>query len=204
MFRTPVVAVVASALMACGGGSSGPDDGAVASVTLAPDSAVAGRGATVSKMSTLTLVVTLRDANGNVLPTADHSVTYASSDEGVATVNDGTVLAVGAGTATISATSNGKSAAAKITVPWRLTQIDGHNLPTLSVTGGRLAFYGDASYERITLFSSGPQVSAGTYSVVTSQVMLTGSESGLGILTGPVLKVKFGAPPTPPEYTYLR
>lgn len=204
MIRTPVAALVASALMACGGSSSGPDDGAVASVTLAPDSAVNGRGATVSKTSTLTLVVTLRDANGNVLPTADHSVTYASSDEAVATVNDGTVLAVGAGTTTISATSNGKSASARITVPWRLTQIDGHNLPTQNVTSGRLAFYGDATYERVTLWTGGPQVKTGTYSVVTSQVMLTGSENGLGILSGPVLKVKFGAPPAPPEYTYLR
>lgn len=46
----------------------------------------------------------------------DKTVTWKSSNEKVATVKDGKITAVGAGTATITATAGGKSATVKVTV----------------------------------------------------------------------------------------
>ena len=65
----------------------------------------------VGQTGTLTATVTPDNAT-------DKTVTWTSSDKNVATVaNDGTVTAVGAGTATITATAaNGKKGACKVTV----------------------------------------------------------------------------------------
>lgn len=73
-----------------------------ASVTLAPD-------------ETATLVATTRSADGTVL--TGRVVTFASSNVKVATVSsDGIVTGVAPGTATITATSEGKSTTATVTV----------------------------------------------------------------------------------------
>jgi Tol biopolymer transport system component len=72
-------------------------------------------GSTVSIGSTLQLTPTLKDASGNALN--GRIVTWSSSDESVAKVDaSGLVTAVGPGTATITATSEGKSGTATITV----------------------------------------------------------------------------------------
>jgi uncharacterized protein YjdB len=64
---------------------------------------------------TTSATVTLRDANGNVL--TGRAVTFTSSDGAIASVNgSGAVTAVGAGAATITATSEGISGSASITV----------------------------------------------------------------------------------------
>jgi uncharacterized protein YjdB len=81
----------------------------VASVTVAPATAsiVAGE--------TRQLAATLRDANNNVL--SDRAVAWTSSDEDIATVSaTGLVTAVAPGAATITATSEGVSGTAAITV----------------------------------------------------------------------------------------
>jgi uncharacterized protein YjdB len=81
----------------------------VASVTLTPTSAslVVGSAATISD--------TLKDASGHVL--TGRAVAWVSNTPGVATVDaSGVVTAVSAGTATITATSEGKTASATITV----------------------------------------------------------------------------------------
>src|SRR5207302_1914169 len=81
----------------------------VASVTVSPASASVPAGQTVQ------LSATLRDANGNIL--TGRSVTWASNNTSVATVT-GTGLVTGkvAGSATITATSEGQSGTAAITV----------------------------------------------------------------------------------------
>ena len=81
----------------------------VATVTLAPPTL----SLTVGQTGTLT--PTLKDANGNVL--TGRTVTWSSDTPGVATVStSGVVTAIGAGTATITATSEGKSGTASVTV----------------------------------------------------------------------------------------
>ncbi len=80
----------------------------VGSVTVAPTTA------TVVVGSTTTLAATVKDLNGTVV--TNRVVTWASSSPGVATVNGGVVTGVAAGTATITATSEGKSGSATVTV----------------------------------------------------------------------------------------
>ena len=81
----------------------------VASVTLSPASA------TVNEGQSLQLTATLRDANGNVL--VGRSITWSSSNSAAATVNStGLVTGVVAGSATITATSEGQSGTSAITV----------------------------------------------------------------------------------------
>jgi hypothetical protein len=84
--------------------------GSVASVTVSPARASVHPGETVQ------LTTTIRDSNGNAL--TERLVTWASSNPAVATVSDGgLVRRVTVGSATIRATSEGKSGSSAITVP---------------------------------------------------------------------------------------
>ena len=81
----------------------------VASVTVTPSAAALAVGETAQ------ITATPRDANGNAL--SGRTVTWATSNAAVATVNgNGLVTGVAAGSATITATSEGKSATAAVTV----------------------------------------------------------------------------------------
>ncbi|HEV8217510.1 MAG TPA: Ig-like domain-containing protein [Gemmatimonadaceae bacterium] len=81
----------------------------VATVTVTPGTA----SLTVGQTTNLTVV--LKDQNGGVL--TGRTVVWTTSSSAVATVSSsGTVTAVGAGNATITATSEGKSGTASITV----------------------------------------------------------------------------------------
>ncbi len=81
----------------------------VASVTVSPATASVPAG------QTLQLTATLRDASGNIL--TGRTVTWTSSNTSVATVSSsGLVTALAAGPATITATSEGQSGTAAITV----------------------------------------------------------------------------------------
>src|SRR5207249_1783269 len=81
----------------------------VASVTVSPSPASVQQGATVQ------LTATPRDANGN--PLSGRVVTWSSNNTSVATVDAGGLVTAGAvGSATITATSEGKSGTASITV----------------------------------------------------------------------------------------
>src|SRR6266516_1534598 len=81
----------------------------VASVTVSPGAATVSVGATVQ------LTATLKDASGKVL--AGRSVTWASSTLGMATVSTGGfVTGVAVGPVTITATSEGQSGRATVTV----------------------------------------------------------------------------------------
>ncbi len=81
----------------------------VASVTVAPSSA------NIAITGTVQLTATPKDANGN--PLTGRAISWSSSDNTIATVNgSGLVTGVAAGSVTITATSEGKSGTASITV----------------------------------------------------------------------------------------
>ena len=101
-------------IWACGGSGSttaptDPDPKPVASVTVTPNTA----GINVDQSQQLT--ATLRDASGSVL--TGRTVTWGTSNQGVASVSStGLVTGTDAGEATITATSEGESGTATITV----------------------------------------------------------------------------------------
>jgi uncharacterized protein YjdB len=91
-----------------------PPPPAVASVSVTPATASVVAGQTVQ------LTATPQDASGNAL--TGRVVTWASSNTAVATVNaSGLVTGVSAGSATITATSEGKSGTATVTVTATVT-----------------------------------------------------------------------------------
>jgi len=114
--RSAAIAVIMAFAVACGSDSAATDPGAkpppvvnVASVDVTPQTAevVVGHAAKLN--------ATPRDASGNAL--AGRSVSWSSSNANIASVdNNGTVSGVAAGNATITASSEGKSATAAITV----------------------------------------------------------------------------------------
>ncbi len=83
-----------------------------------------------------TLTATVAPANAT-----EKTVTWTSSDETVATVKDGVVTAVKGGTATITATADGKSATCVVTVEAKTIAVTGVTLDktTLSLTEGETA-----------------------------------------------------------------
>lgn len=86
-----------------------PPPAPVATVTVTPSTTSVAPGATTQ------LTVTLRDANGNVL--TGRTVAWTTSAAAVATVSGtGVVTGVAAGSATITATSEGRSGGATVTV----------------------------------------------------------------------------------------
>jgi hypothetical protein len=114
--RSALVLAVACAVAACTGGGGGGDSGAatggavaVASVGLSPASNTLDAG------GSYTLTASLGDASGQAL--SGRSVSWASSNPAVASVSGtGAVTALAAGSATITATVEGKSASATVTV----------------------------------------------------------------------------------------
>jgi alpha-tubulin suppressor-like RCC1 family protein len=108
LIRAPLLAALT--LCACTAEPLGPPNLVpVASVTLEPPGPVV----TVGAQAPLTAVP--KDANGNVL--TNRVITYASGDPAVATVDaQGVVTGVAAGTAQITATSEGKSGSVTLTV----------------------------------------------------------------------------------------
>jgi alpha-amylase len=201
-------AVLTLATAACGDNNGTGPAANVASITLAPDSA---SNATVLKAATLQLTPKALDAQGNAI--ANPKVTYQSSDQTVATVSTtGLVTAVAAGNATITATSGGKTATAKITVPYTLTQINGQNISTgtatlggLAVSGGFAALYPASgttttNQHRILIIfapsaQSQPLLETGTYTVNGSTLSFTSSTPGFtytGQLTSTGLTITTG------------
>lgn len=115
--RRPIPAFLGLLLLAaCGGGGGDsvapppppPPSAPVAMVVLS------ATAATLVPQQPTQLTATPKDASGNAL--AGRTVTWTSSASTVASVNAGLVTAVAPGSATITATSEGKSADAVITV----------------------------------------------------------------------------------------
>lgn len=102
------LACLAALLAACGGTDPG-DDPVVASVDLAPDAPSLETGAT------LQLTATLRTSGGTVV--SGRPITWTSSEEGVATVDEGgLVTGVGPGSSEVTATADGVSGAVTVSV----------------------------------------------------------------------------------------
>src|SRR2546426_752230 len=109
----------------------------VASVTVTPASASVAVGGTVQ------LAATPKDASGNTL--SGRVVTWASSAVAVASVNgSGLVTGLGAGSATISATSEGKSGSSAITVP-APTAVSCLTSPTITLSGVQTSAFANTS-----------------------------------------------------------
>jgi len=81
---------------------------AIAAMSVVPDAAPLAVG------STMTLSAVLRDGSGKRLE--DRTITWTSSSSAVSVFPNGQVLAVGPGTAVVTASSEGRSASATITV----------------------------------------------------------------------------------------
>jgi hypothetical protein len=103
------ILVALSLASACGGDGDGTPEAPVETVTVTPNPASVQVGYTVQ------LTAALEDADGNTL--SGRTVTWTSGATGTATVNgSGVVSGVAAGSATITATSEGKSGSATVTV----------------------------------------------------------------------------------------
>ena len=129
---TAIIFVAVSLLLvSCGddGGVTEPSPLSVARMEVSP------AGGSVQVGGTLQLAAVPRDAAGKVL--SGRAVSWSSDNQAVATVTPGgRVTGVGAGSATVTATSEGKSGSASVTVPSStlLVSKDGAGSGTVSST----------------------------------------------------------------------
>lgn len=108
--RTIMLAVLASALAACGGDSTGPD-----ALTPVATLSIADLPDTLLTRQTLRLAASAADENGTSLP--DRPLTWRSSNPAVASVTaGGTLTAVAPGATTISVTTDSVEASVRVTV----------------------------------------------------------------------------------------
>jgi uncharacterized protein YjdB len=163
-----------------GGGGSGP---AVATVSVTPSTSTIGTGATVQ------LTATTRDAGGNTL--TGRSIVWSSSNTGVATVSgSGLVTSVAAGSAVVTATSEGVSGSATVTVtaapPTPVASVT-ITPPSVSITVGATAqltattkdAQGNTLTGRVVTWSS----SNGTVATVSGSGLVTGVGVGAAVIT---------------------
>ena len=145
----------------------------VASVTVAPASASVATGQTVQ------LTATPKDANGN--PLSGRVVTWSSNNTSVATVDGGGLVTAGAvGSATITATSEGRSGTASITVT---------GVPVASVTVSPAAASvqaGQTQQLTATLKDANGNVLTGRTVMWSSNNTTVASVNGTGLVTAKV------------------
>jgi acid phosphatase len=150
----------------------------VASVTVTPSSA------SISASSTLQLTATPRDANGNAL--VGRTVTWSSNNTAAATVNgSGLVTGVAAGSATITATSEGQSGTSAVTVTPPGTSQFGHvfvvteeNTDYSSVTSSNMPYLMGlaAQYGLATQYYANTHPSIGNYFQLSTGQILTNDD----------------------------
>lgn len=198
--RTRLGVLACGILLGCGGGGEAagppppPPPVPVATVSVEPGTSTLFVGASQ------TLSATVRDASGNAL--SGRSITWASNNTAVATVSTtGVVTAVAPGTASITATSEGRSGSAQVTVqaPVATVAVAPATLTLLpGATGTLTATPQDAggaplSGRSITWASSNTAVATvSTTGVVTAvapgQVLITATSEGkTGSATATVL-----------------
>jgi uncharacterized protein YjdB len=108
--RALFLAVLVVGINACSDSGVDPDDDEGGSYTLE----LSPNPATVQELDSVKITATLRDGAGRVV--TGRPVTWTSSRTSVATVNNGMVKGVGAGSAGIHATSEGTTMIADVTV----------------------------------------------------------------------------------------
>jgi uncharacterized protein YjdB len=117
------------------------DKVATCAVTVTPTGIIEVTGITLDKEelsmtvgSKSTLTATISPVNAT-----DKTVTWSSEDESIATVNDGEVTAIKAGTTTITATAGGKTARCTVTATGSLGQVSINDEAAVSFATGYLA-----------------------------------------------------------------
>ncbi len=166
------------ATVACGGSSDvtappgGNGNTAVASVSLDRASASIAVGAT------LTLTATPRDAQGSAL--SGRTVTWATSDTAIATVSGaGVVTGKAIGTATITATSEGKSVPATITVTAVPVASIVLSASSASVIAGQTTSFTAVTKDAAGIVLTGRTVTWGSSAPAVATVDATGTVTGV-------------------------
>jgi uncharacterized protein YjdB len=122
---TGLVTAVAPGTVTISASNGGRQTGAVITVTPVPVATVAvtASSTTINVGASVPATATLRDASNNTL--TGRTVTWSSSATGVATVNGtGVISGVSAGTATITATSEGRSGTLNVTIQVPVATVD--------------------------------------------------------------------------------
>lgn len=180
-----------------------PPTPVVATVTITPATPSVVAGATVA------LSATVKDAQGNVMP--GQTVTWTTSSASVATVNaSGIVTGVTAGSATITATSSGKSGTAVLTVTAQPPVVTSVTVspPTASIAVGATVALSATVKDALGNTMTGQPVSWSTSNVgiaaVNSTGLVTGVSAGPATVTATssgksgTSSVTVTAPPPPP------
>ncbi len=145
----------------------------VATVTVSPATASVNAGQTVQ------LTATTKDANGNTL--TGRTITWSSGNTSVATVSgSGLVTGVAAGSATITATSEGKSGSSAITVTAVTVPVA---TVTVSPTAGTV-FIGQTLQLTATPKDANGNALTGRTITWASNAASTASVNGSGLVTG--------------------
>mgnify|MGYP001622933072 CR=1 FL=1 len=121
-----------------------------------------------SGTNTVTLTATVTPDNAT-----DKTVTWTSNKESVATVENGVVTAVGEGTATITASAGGKSAACTVTV------LDGSNVVNVDTAEELVAAVADSDNEGKTIVLAEGEYTLTETVFITQDITLEGSNSTL-------------------------
>lgn len=150
-----------------------PKPAAVARVDLSPDNPSVTAGQTVR------LTAAAQDAQGK--PLTDRTISWSSSNEQVARVGlDGTVTGIGKGTATITASAEGKSASTKVSVVEATVPVSSVMLSTAQ----RFIKVGETTHWSATVRDPrGKELTDRTVSW-TSSAPQVASVSGEGVITG--------------------
>lgn len=175
-FRTLVLGAALATITACGGGD---DPISVSAVTVTPATASVAIGAT-TQLAAATL-----DGNGTVI--TGRAVTWSTSNASLATVSGGLVTGVAPGNVTITATSEGKTGSAVITVqpPPVATVTINQTTPTvmetdtLRLTAVLRSAAGGVLTGRVITWSSASTATA----VVSSTGLVTGVQPGTSVIT---------------------
>jgi len=180
MIRRTAAFLLTLTLLSCSGSSTSPPPppAAVATVTVSPLTAAVQVGQTVA-LSAATL-----DASSGVL--TGRTVNWSSNPQSVATVVNGVVTGVSEGVATITATSEGRSGSAQVTVTPAPVETVVVTPPTASVQVGQtvalsaatLAVGGGTLSGRTVTWSSNPESVATVLNGV-----VTGVSAGVATIT---------------------
>ena len=161
----------------------------VTCTTVVPVTSVAISGATGGKLSVKKGASAQLTATVNPSNATDRTVAWKSSDASVATVANGKVTGVKAGTATVTATAGGKSASVAVTVTEDVVKVE--SVKITGATGGKLSVAkgaskqlgatvgpDDATYKTVTWTSSNTAVAT-----VDRTGKVTGVKAGTATIT---------------------